>query len=469
MGDVMDKDIGMHEKEDVEFLSHGIRENKTHLDRENVRDLIATWAINRYHIKTIGETDAMMVYNRKTGLYREDENYIVTQIQRILDMADLTEYATTNYVNEILELIKRRTYVKYEQFQAPPYLIPFRNGILDWRPNGLGFFEYTPEYRFLSKLNVDYDPNAKCPEFDWFLMELFDNEDDIIRVYQMIGYCLVRDYPIHRAFMLIGEGSNGKSVLLKVITELLGRENVSHLSLQQLETEKFALNALEGKFANIYADLSSTELKTTGKFKNLTSGDPILVEKKFGGTYSLRNTAKFLFSCNQLPAAHDDTDAYYRRWLLIPFTKQFIDGVNADPNKIDKLITEEEKSGIINKALFWLEQLYLTNKFYKEDDVDVKRELYRRLSSSILAFIDDNIEYSTGYVEKQKLYREYLRYCAENRLPPSSEKKFFMRIKSELNVDEQRIGINHERKMCLVGIKLKEKVVNDNMSGMSDI
>lgn len=450
-------EYGTKEEETAEVFGNAIR-NFSSASKDDIKNAIAVWAVNRYHIKTISETGEMMLYNKKTGLYAEDETYVVTQIQKILDCAKLSPLSTTNFVSECIELIKRRTYVKKEDFDAPPYLIPFRNGILDWRPNGLGFFDYSPEYRFLSKLNVDYNPNAKCPEFDWFLREITGNEDDIIRIYQMIGYCFIRDYPIHRAFMLIGEGSNGKSVLLKTIEEILGRDNVSHLSLQQLESEKFAIDSLRGKFANIYADLSSTELRTTGRFKNLTSGDPILVEKKYGGTYSLRNTAKFIFSCNQLPGTRDDTDAYYRRWVIVPFPNQFIDGVNADPEKLKKITTEEEKSGIINESLLWLERLYLTKKFYKEEDIDVKRDKYRRLSSSILAYIDDCIEYSAGYIVKDDLYKSYLTYCTRHHLPPSSEKKFFSTVQRELNVEEQRVSTMDGRKRVYMGIGFKKDI-----------
>jgi putative DNA primase/helicase len=58
-----------------------------------------------------------------------------------------------------------------------------------------------------------------------------------------------------------------------------------------------------------------------------------------------------LFSANKIPSSRDRTHAFYRRWLIIPFTRTFNgEGGNPTPDKglRDKL--HAELPGIFNGA-----------------------------------------------------------------------------------------------------------------------
>jgi putative DNA primase/helicase len=92
---------------------------------------------------------------------------------------------------------------------------------------------------------------------------------------EIIGYCLYKSSRYEKAVMLYGPGSNGKGVFIKLIEALLGLDNTSHVSLQDLERDKFAPADLYSKLANTFADLKSAKLYTSGMFKTLVSGDTI--------------------------------------------------------------------------------------------------------------------------------------------------------------------------------------------------
>jgi putative DNA primase/helicase len=81
--------------------------------------------------------------------------------------------------------------------------------------------------------------------------------------------------------MLLGPGSNGKSVLLKLIVSLLGRDNVSSVTLQALSDDRFAKAQLFGKLANVAGDLDSKPVEKSGAFKMLTGEDVITAEAKY--------------------------------------------------------------------------------------------------------------------------------------------------------------------------------------------
>jgi putative DNA primase/helicase len=58
--------------------------------------------------------------------------------------------------------------------------------------------------------------------------------------------------------------------------------------------------------------------------------------------------AKLIFSTNKIPETEDESDAYFRREIILSFPNRFEDGKGADPNLLNKLTTEEELSGIFN-------------------------------------------------------------------------------------------------------------------------
>ena len=83
----------------------------------------------------------------------------------------------------------------------------------------------------------------------------------------------MRSSKFEKAFMLFGSGNNGKSVFIKLIESFVGRRNASHVTLQDLDGERFGPPDLYGKLVNVFADLKASKLSSTGNFKTFVSGD----------------------------------------------------------------------------------------------------------------------------------------------------------------------------------------------------
>ena len=101
--------------------------------------------------------------------------------------------------------------------------------------------------------------------------------------------------------------------------KFVGADNVSNVSLQQLASNRFAAASLEGKLANICADLPATRLEDTQLFKGITGGgDIIQAERKFQASFSFKPFARLLFSANRLPQSPDSSEAFFDRWIIVP-------------------------------------------------------------------------------------------------------------------------------------------------------
>ena len=130
-------------------------------------------------------------------------------------------------------------------------------------------------------MNAIYDPKVSWEDsrFFKFVKEIVA-EKDVILLQEISGYLLSRDTSQKKAFMFLGGGDNGKSAFLSFIRTFLKDSNVSSISLNQLEEDRFSAIELFGKIVNINADLGTSDLIETSRFKQLTGGEAITADRK---------------------------------------------------------------------------------------------------------------------------------------------------------------------------------------------
>ncbi len=411
---------------------------------------VADRLLEKHNFTTIAETDEILYYNSGTF-------HPLGQVMIKKEVQGMVNNVNTHTINEVINTIKRKTYTPISELNKNPNYIPIENGILDLAT--FNIIPYNPSFLLTTRVPVTYDPNAVCPAIDKFFSEILGSKIDIDALHEFFGYCLLRSYVIQKAFMLVGGGGNGKSTLLALLKYFLGEENVSSIALQEIEDNHFAAANLFGKLANIYADLPPKALSATGKIKMLVGGDIITAERKFGGFVSFVNHAKMIFSTNQMPLSYDDTDAFYRRWVIINFPNTFDE--TQGKGLLEKLITKDELSGLLNHALRGLKQLLENGRFSNQKSIDDIREQYVRMSDSIQAFVWDCVEESANnYIEKKKLYTMYGRYCKAKNIPISTEKRFYSRFPMLVRAEEQRITLNEKRVRVFSGVVIKLDITN---------
>ncbi len=283
-------------------------------------------------------------------------------------------------------------------------------GEADWATGELQ--PHTPAVFTTVQLPVEYGPEAPCPAFDQYLASTFD-PDVALLIEEILGWCLVPDRRFEQAIMLTGEGANGKSVFLDLVSYLLGEENVSNVALQDLEENRFRAAELYAKLANVFADLDARGLQTSSMFKTLTTGDPITAERKHAQPFRFRSYAKLLFSANKIPPSRDRTHAFYRRWTLIPFTRTF-DGKDGNPipdkGLRDKL--KQERAGIFNRALVGLKRLALNQAFTEPKSVLEAKQAYIRSNDNVRVFVEECvIPEADNPIVKKEFYQVYENWC----------------------------------------------------------
>ncbi len=379
-------------------------------------DMVYSSIIKKYYIATMSDTKEIYAYNGSGIFDSNGENIIHEQVCKMYE-----KHYSLNTFNQIKSRIQGVTYTEREEFNKDIDLIAVENGILNLKTKEIK--EFTPEIKFTFKIPIKYNPEANCERIDKFIKEVFKPED-IPLAYEIIAYCLWRGMPIHKAFMLLGEGKNGKTTYLNLITNFLGDDNISTRTIQDLVYNQFASSSLYGKLANISDDLPNKTLKQTGHFKMLTGGGVLSYEKKHKDATTFSNYAKLVFAANELPPSEDYSYAYFRRWCIIEFPNVF-NGVDCNQNMIKDITTPEELSGLLNKCLIILPELLSRGEFTEGSTKDVEKEYFRR-SDSIAAFVNEMLERDNSgkAMSRSELYNVYVGFCDDFELTAKSQREF---------------------------------------------
>ena len=146
------------------------------------------------------------------------------------------------------------------------------NGLVDVHTGKLR--PHDPTFLSTVQLPVIYVKDANCPAWERQIKETWpaDAVEDGLP-WAIIAYLMLPITALQKAILLLGEAGSGKSVFLASLIAFLGLANVSAVTLQKLEEDRFAASMLIGKLANVFADLPSQHLETSAIFKSITGGD----------------------------------------------------------------------------------------------------------------------------------------------------------------------------------------------------
>ena len=412
---------------------------------------VANEILRQYKIITSSPEEDIYCYNEGV-YYRDGEVLIKEKVQEILG-DDTTKYIK----NEVISCIKGATYTQTNKITFP-HLINLRNGLFNTEK--MCMENHAHEVFSLTQLPIDYDPYSKCPKILTFLDEILRPEDVLV-MQELFGYCLHAGYNIQKAFMLVGDGANGKSTLLALMKAFLGPDNIISIDLHNLMSNRFSLAQLNGKLANIYPDISHRLITNTGIFKALTGGDTQTADRKFREPIQFVNQAKLIFSTNRIPDVEDESNAYCRRWIIIDFPNKF-EGDKCDLNIIKELTTDEELSGLFNWALKGRQRLLDNGCFSNCGTTEEIRNKYKRMASSIACYMEDMIEVSPDdWIPKDELYSSYTEYCRKQKLPILAKNVFSKDIHKHINIREERRTIEGRRVQGWTGLRI--------LSGMSEV
>lgn len=328
--------------------------------------------------------------------------------------------------NEILEALKQES-----RKNAPAPIqktwIQFKNKIVDIVT---GEERTAMPYWFVTNpipYELHPDKFMETPKIDE-IFEEWVGKENVQTLYEILAYCMIPDYPIHRIFCFIGAGMNGKGCYLRLLRKFIGNDNVCSTELDTLLSSRFEVTRLHKKLVCQMGETNFNEMNKTSMLKKLTGGDLIGFEYKGKDHFDDENYAKIIMATNNLPTTTDKTVGFYRRWMIIDFPNQF-----CEQKDILADIPEEEYKALALKCVFILKDLLTTRKFTNEGSIDERMKKYEDHSNPMEKFWKENLEESfENFIWKHEFKDKLNQFCKEHRFREISDKSIsdFMKDKN---------------------------------------
>jgi len=372
---------------------------------------------------------ADVVYLYHNGVYEEDRKgeILKYKIQSLI----YRDFQNSRTINRIYDLLLIQPSIKKqygELNQFPAYWVNFKNGMLDVKTMEL--LPHSPQYFSMNQIPHNFTSLTKAdlerfPHSQQFLKTSFDVQD-IETVFQYMGVCLTHTILYQVFLLLLGEGANGKSLLIEMFHAVIGEKNISNLSMDKL-TQRFFSSQLFLKLINTCADIPKINIDDDAELKKIIGGDSIQAEFKGKDSFSFKPYAKLLFSANRFPHVDDKSDGFRRRLRVIEMNKK---PQNKDIHLKEKMLKEIDFW--IFTAVQGLRKVLEQNDIHESDNSKRVKETIYKNGDSVYSFIADCLQPQPGHnIKRAEMFREYDKYCQYYERARVRKRTFFDEMKAK--------------------------------------
>ena len=434
--------IEYFEGEQIDYDSLNIVEDKSPIKIEKKGDYLYNTFTKASNIFTkkgqVEEFEKLQpLFYDRSGMFwlwnNEEKKWEISDEVDVLNMiADTTNQDTIGSKNrtEILNALKQQGRKKIPK-PIKNNWIQFKDIIYDLNTGDK--FEATPEYFVTNPIPFKISNDPRTPTIDK-IFEQWVGKKYVRTLKEILAYCMLPDYPIHRIFCLVGSGLNGKGSFLNIIETFIGKDNVCSTELDTLLASRFEVTRLFKKLVCVMGETNFAELSKTSMLKKLSGGDMIGFEYKNKNPFEEKNYAKIIIATNNLPTTTDKTIGFYRRWCLIDFPNQF-----DEKKDILKDIPKKEYENLATECFTILSTIITKREFTNEGTIEERKEKYEAksnfLEKFIELFVDEDFD---SHITKSNFNKKFISWCKENRHREISE--------TSLGISMKKLGIEAEKK-----------------------
>lgn len=419
---------------------------------------------NEKHDLVILSGTRFLLYDQQKGCWRFVEDIELMRQVRV-HFEDVFPDGFRKWMGEAAVEMLRLVVPIISEVDSKRDFLNLENGMFDLKSFQL--LPHSPKFFSTIQIPMNFSPESVCPLFEKTVSQIMSGDAAKIAVFQeLFGYLLSPDTCIHKVFFLYGEGANGKSLLLDVVSIVLGKENISNVSLGDL-SKPFYRAALVGKTANISTENEISRRGFNSQYvKSISSGDPIQAECKYKDPISVKPTCKLVFAVNTLPTSMDSSFGLLRRIFILPFNERF-EGEKADLHLVEKI--KKELPGILNWALVGLKRLRENNyRFTKCTEIEEAVDQYQRESNFLLEFMKETLSAGTydQRVGKNEFLEAFDYWCRQNGYPwvqKNELQRFWAQFKSNCKVLNLKYVPKNSNNVGVLRYLSMKKVEFDNL------
>jgi putative DNA primase/helicase len=337
-------------------------------------------------------------------------------------------------------------------------IVATANGLLDVERQQL--YAHTPLFFNQTAVPFSYDPNAPEPN-RWleFLGELWPDEPAAVdALAEWFGYVVSGRMDLHKILLMVGPTRGGKGVIARVLTALIGRQNVAGPTLNSLGGE-FGLAPLIGKPLAVISDarfVGKNGNVVVERLLSISGEDTLTVNRKYRDQWTGKLPCRLHVVSNELPRLGDASAAVIGRIVLLLLSRSWLGREDHDL----EVALRRELTGILNWALQGLHRLTVHNgnAFTRTASADEAIVQMQDLASPVGAFVREKCKVAYGAeIEVDVLYGAYKLWAEDNGHPKATKQTLGRDLRAavpSVRIERPRDGQDRFRRYT--GIRLKE-------------
>lgn len=205
------------------------------------------------------------------------------------------------------------------------------------------------------------------------------------------AYALLPEASCEKMVLLLGSGSNGKSVYLKMLEKIFDGDLLTRFSRQQMAREPKTLVPLNNALINICHDAPALFIKDNSIEKALITGEPVSVNQmRENGTLEVQTNAFFIEALNHEPNLADKSVAAERRLARIRFPNSY----TRDKSFQDKMLSDDYVNHLFTMLMDRAKVIATTGYPLPESTKTEQSEQYEHMiqNSRILSYFNVHVD-----------------------------------------------------------------------------
>ena len=381
--------------------------------------------------------------------YVQDVKSTLIERDSINDARELSSFESLNRLHNIASFAATRLSVSASRFNVDQMILATGTDWIDLKT--IEAHQPDPNILISKATEVGYLNDAKCPLFEKFIADIFENDAELISfVRKAIGYSLTGSTAEQCMLIMIADGANGKSTFINIINQLLGTYGTT-AAAQTLVAQGGTsigddLVDLAGARLITVSETEEGQSLAEAKIKQMTGGDTLKGCPLYGSYVEFKITGKLWLATNSLPQINNSDHGIWRRIMAIPFNRTFT-AEQQDKALQSKLMVE--LPGILNWALKgcleWQQEGLNPPSVIAEQVAEYKSSM-----DSISQFLRDECEVQPdcSYPASQ-FYSAYRNWSLTVGKKPKTSAAFKRAMESNPSVYQKRTSSGN----CWVGIQ----------------
>ena len=395
---------------------------------------IALW--KEISVNEIINNMALWIANTSGKILKETKEINKNDMNEIADI--IKKYTKYQYLKNIVNFFE--SLVRDDDFitqldRTHNDMLPIKNNmIINLRTGEIKYREKEHLFTYF----CDVKPSDKSSDkFKNFISSIMcDDEENIKYLQKILGYCISGESKSQAFFVWWGNGSNGKSLLLKLLKRVLNKAyKTANKKIFISNSKDNGAELCDIKNARLltFSETKKNDALNDDVIKMITGNDEITARALYKDPISFTLISKIILCTNHKPSFDGTDAAMIRRIQYIPFNARFVDEPEEN-NKNEYLIDRELENDLLKEEYineffsFCLEGIKLWYKeptFRPPSKIEEERNNYILSQNSFKNWFLENVEKienveksETRNLNRSDCFNNYMQYCDDKGMTP---------------------------------------------------